>query len=51
MSLVTFSVTGVSNYSTLLLNEDQGVLYVGAQEAIFAVNMSDISDKKHEVIF
>lgn len=51
VSLVTFSVTGVSNYSTLLLNEDQGVLYVGAQEAIFAVNMSDISDKKHEVFW
>ncbi|XP_051875926.1 semaphorin-4D isoform X2 [Pristis pectinata] len=49
VSLVTFSATGVSNYSTLLLNEDRGVLYVGAQEAIFAVNMSDISDKKHEV--
>ncbi|XP_078252245.1 semaphorin-4D isoform X3 [Rhinoraja longicauda] len=51
MSLVTFSATGVSNYSTLLLNEDRGVLYVGAQEAIFAVNMSDISDKKHAVFW
>ncbi|XP_067839332.1 semaphorin-4D isoform X2 [Heptranchias perlo] len=49
VSLTNFSETGVSNYSTLLLNEVRGVLYVGAQEAIFAVNMSDISHKKHEV--
>uniref|UniRef100_UPI00398F5189 semaphorin-4D-like n=2 Tax=Pristiophorus japonicus TaxID=55135 RepID=UPI00398F5189 len=49
VSLTKFSETGVSNYSTLLLNEDRGVLYVGAQEVIFAVNMSNISYKKHEV--
>ncbi|XP_072137772.1 semaphorin-4D isoform X1 [Mobula birostris] len=49
--LITFSATGVSNYSTLLLNEDRGVLYVGAQEAIFAVNMLDVSDKRHEVFW
>ncbi|GCC30074.1 hypothetical protein chiPu_0008518 [Chiloscyllium punctatum] len=49
--LITFSASGVSNYSTLLLSEDRGVLYVGAQEAIFAVNMSDISSKIHEVFW
>ncbi|XP_078070502.1 semaphorin-4D-like isoform X1 [Mustelus asterias] len=49
ISLVKFSEIGVSNYSTLLLNEDRGVLYVGAQEAIFAVKMSDISNKTSEV--
>ncbi|XP_043569842.1 semaphorin-4D-like isoform X1 [Chiloscyllium plagiosum] len=49
--LITFSARGVSNYSTLLLSEDRGVLYVGAQEAIFAVNMSDISIKIHEVFW
>ncbi|XP_067886233.1 semaphorin-4D isoform X2 [Heterodontus francisci] len=48
VSLAKFSETGVSNYSTLLLNEDRGVLYVGALEAIFAVKMTDISCKKHE---
>ncbi|XP_038660685.1 semaphorin-4D isoform X2 [Scyliorhinus canicula] len=49
VSLGQVSETGVSNYSTLLLNEDRGVLYIGAQEAIFAVKMTDISNKISEV--
>ncbi|XP_048383893.1 semaphorin-4D isoform X2 [Stegostoma tigrinum] len=51
LPLITFSASGVSNYSTLLLSEDRGVLYIGAQEAVFAVNMTDISCKKHEVFW
>lgn len=40
----------VYNYSTLLLSEDEDVLYIGAREVIFAVNSQNISEKKHEVI-
>lgn len=32
------------NYSTLLLEEDMGLLYVGARGAVFALNATDISD-------
>ncbi|KFQ44459.1 Semaphorin-4G, partial [Nestor notabilis] len=32
------------NYSTLLLEDDRGILYVGARGAIFALNSSDVAD-------
>uniref|UniRef100_A0A4W3IHV9 Semaphorin 4D n=1 Tax=Callorhinchus milii TaxID=7868 RepID=A0A4W3IHV9_CALMI len=48
-SLVVFSKAGVSNYSTLLLSEKRGMLYVGAREVIFALNLSYIAEKIHEV--
>lgn len=38
-----FSVEGVYNYSTLLLSQDEGKLYVGARENIFSVSLDDIS--------
>ncbi|XP_072883356.1 semaphorin-4G-like [Hemitrygon akajei] len=40
----------VYNYTTFWLEEDQGVLYVGAREAIFALNMNDITDKSMKMI-
>lgn len=47
--LVHFQEPEVFNYSTLLLNEDKDILYVGAREVIFALNSQNISEKKHEV--
>ncbi|XP_007898196.1 semaphorin-4D isoform X3 [Callorhinchus milii] len=49
ISRVVFSKAGVSNYSTLLLSEKRGMLYVGAREVIFALNLSYIAEKIHEV--
>lgn len=46
--LTRFQVQEVYNYSTLLLSEDEDVLYIGAREVIFAVNSQNISEKKHE---
>uniref|UniRef100_UPI00398ECD69 semaphorin-4G n=1 Tax=Pristiophorus japonicus TaxID=55135 RepID=UPI00398ECD69 len=40
----------VYNYTTFWLEEEQGVLYVGARGAIFALNMSDIDDSSMKVI-
>ncbi|XP_072220446.1 semaphorin-4E [Leuresthes tenuis] len=42
---VLFQEVGVFNYSTLLLREDLGMLVLGAREAVFALNISDISKK------
>lgn len=49
MQLVQFHQPGIFNYSALLLSEDEDTLYVGAREAVFAVNALDISQKQHEV--
>ncbi|NXN40487.1 SEM4G protein, partial [Rhinoptilus africanus] len=42
--------TRTLNYSTLLLEDDRGVLYVGARGAIFALNSSDVTDGSHRTI-
>ncbi|KAM9329250.1 semaphorin-4D [Gastrophryne carolinensis] len=49
VNLTHFHEPNVFNYSTLLLNENEDVLYVGAREVVFAVNSLNISEKKHEV--
>ncbi|XP_006903378.1 PREDICTED: semaphorin-4D-like [Elephantulus edwardii] len=49
VGLVHFHEPGVSNYSTLLLSEHRDTLYVGAREAVFAVNAHNIAEKQHEV--
>ncbi|XP_044302519.1 semaphorin-4D isoform X1 [Varanus komodoensis] len=49
--LVHFQEPETFNYSTLLLNEDKDVLYVGAREVIFALNALNITEKKHEVFW
>ncbi|KAK6476974.1 semaphorin-4B-like [Huso huso] len=41
-----FSAEGVFNYTSLLLNENDQVLYVGAREALFALNISDFGNSK-----
>ncbi|XP_062064574.1 semaphorin-4D isoform X2 [Lepus europaeus] len=48
VQLVQFHEPGIYNYSALLLSEDQDTLYVGAREAVFALNALDISEKQHE---
>uniref|UniRef100_A0A3Q3WWI3 Uncharacterized protein n=1 Tax=Mola mola TaxID=94237 RepID=A0A3Q3WWI3_MOLML len=40
-----FSEEGVFNYSTMLLREDLDLLVVGAREAIYALDLNDISKK------
>ncbi|KAM6415740.1 semaphorin-4G [Rhynochetos jubatus] len=42
--------TSTLNYSTLLLEDDRGILYVGARGAIFALNSSDVADGSHRTI-
>lgn len=49
VQLVQFHQPGIFNYSALLLSEDEDTLYVGAREAVFAVNALDVSQKQHEV--
>ncbi|OCT97965.1 semaphorin-4D [Xenopus laevis] len=48
INLMHFHVSGISNYSTLLLSEEKDVLYVGAREAIFAVSSVNVAEKLHE---
>uniref|UniRef100_A0A3Q3B2X8 Semaphorin-4B n=1 Tax=Kryptolebias marmoratus TaxID=37003 RepID=A0A3Q3B2X8_KRYMA len=38
-----FSADGVFNYTSLLLSQEDDMLYVGAREALFALSLSDIS--------
>uniref|UniRef100_A0A8C8FMU2 Uncharacterized protein n=1 Tax=Oncorhynchus tshawytscha TaxID=74940 RepID=A0A8C8FMU2_ONCTS len=37
---------GSSNYSTMTLREDLGVLFIGARDAVYALDLEDISSKK-----
>ncbi|KAM5329900.1 semaphorin-4D isoform 3-T6 [Glossophaga mutica] len=48
VQLVKFHQPGIFNYSALLLSEDKDTLYVGAREAVFAVNALNIAQKQHE---
>lgn len=40
-----FREEGVFNYTTMLLREDLDLLMVGAREAIYALDLKDISKK------
>ncbi|KAK7945754.1 hypothetical protein WMY93_001482 [Mugilogobius chulae] len=40
-----FHEEGIFNYSTLLLREDLGLLIIGAREAIYAVDLHNVSKK------
>ncbi|XP_057354425.1 semaphorin-4D isoform X3 [Manis pentadactyla] len=48
VQLAQFQEPGIFNYSALLLSEDKDILYVGAREALFALNAVNISEKQHE---
>ncbi|TNN50229.1 Semaphorin-4B [Liparis tanakae] len=41
-----FSAGGVYNYTSLLLSQEDDMLYVGAREALFALSLSDIGNTK-----
>ncbi|XP_008852810.1 semaphorin-4D isoform X1 [Nannospalax galili] len=49
VGLLQFHEPGTFNYSALLMSEDEDTLYVGAREAVFAVNALNVSEKQHEV--
>lgn len=49
VGLVQFHEPGIFNYSALLMSEDKDTLYVGAREAVFALNALDVSEKRHVV--
>ncbi|KAM4876410.1 semaphorin-4D-like [Thomomys bottae] len=49
VDLMEFHEPDIFNYSLLLLSEDQNTLYVGAREAVFALNALNISQKQNEV--
>lgn len=42
----SYSVSGVFNYTTLHLSKEDNMLYVGAREILFALNLTDISEVK-----
>uniref|UniRef100_A0A8C1Z2C1 Sema domain-containing protein n=1 Tax=Cyprinus carpio TaxID=7962 RepID=A0A8C1Z2C1_CYPCA len=43
LSAKRFSPNGVFNYTSLLLSKEDNMLYVGARETLFALNITDIS--------
>uniref|UniRef100_A0A1A7WWI3 Semaphorin 4e n=1 Tax=Iconisemion striatum TaxID=60296 RepID=A0A1A7WWI3_9TELE len=47
--LKLFREDGIFNYSTMLIRDDLGVVLLGAREAVYALNISNISDKKSAV--
>ncbi|KAG8003549.1 Semaphorin-4E [Nibea albiflora] len=44
--LKSFREEGISNYSTMLMRDDLGVLLLGAREAIYALDINNISVRK-----
>lgn len=44
-----FHEEGVFNYSTMLLREDLNLLLLGAREAVYALDLNDISKKRSSV--
>lgn len=49
VNLLEFWEPDVFNYTTLLLSEDRGVLYVGAREVIYQLNITNVSIKSNQV--
>ncbi|KAJ8374445.1 hypothetical protein SKAU_G00050250 [Synaphobranchus kaupii] len=49
VSLTLFREEGIYNYTTFLLREDLGVLVLGARDAVYALDMNDISRKRAEL--
>lgn len=47
--LKTFREDGIFNYSTMLIREEMGLLVLGAREAIYALDLNDIRNKKTAV--
>uniref|UniRef100_A0A672S012 Semaphorin-4D-like n=1 Tax=Sinocyclocheilus grahami TaxID=75366 RepID=A0A672S012_SINGR len=51
VDLLEFWEPDVFNYTTLLLSEERGVLYVGAREAVYELNMSNVSIKSNQLLW
>ncbi|XP_039516978.1 semaphorin-4D isoform X1 [Pimephales promelas] len=51
VNLLEFWEPDVFNYTTLLLSEDRGVLYVGAREVIYQLNMNNVSIKSNQLMW
>ncbi|XP_067279810.1 semaphorin-4D isoform X4 [Pseudorasbora parva] len=49
VNLLEFWEPDVFNYTTLLLSEDRGVLYVGAREVVYQLNMNNVSIKSNQL--
>ncbi|XP_048039059.1 semaphorin-4E [Megalobrama amblycephala] len=49
--VITFKEDGIWNYSTMLIMEDLGLLVLGAREAVYALDMNDISVAKSKVLW
>uniref|UniRef100_A0A8C9RL39 Si:ch211-129c21.1 n=1 Tax=Scleropages formosus TaxID=113540 RepID=A0A8C9RL39_SCLFO len=49
MDITLFRVDGVWNYSSMLLREDLGLLLLGAREAVYGLDLRNISRKTAEV--
>ncbi|XP_034386107.1 semaphorin-4E [Cyclopterus lumpus] len=47
--LKLFKEEGIFNYSTMLMRDDLGVLLLGAREAVYALDIDDVSVKKDAV--
>uniref|UniRef100_A0A3Q3VSK7 Sema domain-containing protein n=1 Tax=Mola mola TaxID=94237 RepID=A0A3Q3VSK7_MOLML len=47
--LKSFREDGIFNYSTMLMRDELGLLLLGAREAVYALDINDISDKKAAV--
>lgn len=47
--LKLFREEGIFNYSTILMRDDLGVLLLGAREAIYALDINNISVRKSVV--
>lgn len=44
--LKSFREDGIFNYSTMLMRDDLGLLLLGAREAIYALDINNISVRK-----
>ncbi|KAG1939679.1 semaphorin-4E isoform X1 [Pimephales promelas] len=49
--VIMFKEEGIWNYSTMLIREDLGLLVLGAREAVYALDINDISDAKSKVLW
>ncbi|KAK2907034.1 hypothetical protein Q8A67_006019 [Cirrhinus molitorella] len=49
--VITFKEKGVWNYSTMLIREDLGLLVLGAREAVYALDINNISIAKSKVLW
>ncbi|XP_035270641.1 semaphorin-4E-like isoform X1 [Anguilla anguilla] len=48
-NIILFRDEGIYNYTTLLLREDLGVVFLGARDAVYALDINDISRKTAEL--